>query len=362
MSSCEDHEIPSNYKSASCSPSNTYSSDVDTEQYPVDRSLTGLATLVKPPPCVASVGWINKDDNDKSMYVDLRLNPERYTGYAGDSARRIWNAVYNENCFTFSAKCSSGICSPDTCKEERVLYRLISGLHSSITMHIAKEYHYEVRNFWGPNAGIYKDRLKQHPERLVNLRVIYAVILRAIAKIEPILNPSHARFDYSIGDEKNDQLTVDLLSRLYEMDILNPTCEQKVFDESDMFLTNQQHLLPEFRVAFRNISNIMDCVGCEKCKLWGKLQFLGLGNAMKILFEKDLPQQFERNDVIALVNLLYKLSTSVLMIDAFDRRIDQQKRMYYKLGMAMGVLVLFYVSSLVHRRTLAKVRKNNRTE
>lgn len=26
---------------------------------------------------------------------------------------------------------------------------------------------------------------------------------------------------------------------------------------------------------FRNMTSIMDCVGCEKCKMWGKLQFLG---------------------------------------------------------------------------------------
>ena len=28
----------------------------------------------------------------------------------------------------------------------------------------------------------------------------------------------------------------------------------------------------------------MDCVGCEKCRLWGKLQVLGLGTALNILF------------------------------------------------------------------------------
>lgn len=34
-------------------------------------------------------------------------------------------------------------------------------------------------------------------------------------------------------------------------------------------------------------SAIMDCVGCEKCRLWGKLQVLGLGTALKILFSVD---------------------------------------------------------------------------
>lgn len=35
-------------------------------------------------------------------------------------------------------------------------------------------------------------------------------------------------------------------------------------------------LREELRVAFVNITRIMDCVGCEKCKLWGKLQTLGV--------------------------------------------------------------------------------------
>lgn len=34
-------------------------------------------------------------------YVDLGLNPERYTGYAGFSARRVWGAIYEENCFRY---------------------------------------------------------------------------------------------------------------------------------------------------------------------------------------------------------------------------------------------------------------------
>lgn len=34
---------------------------------------------------------------DEMTYVNLQLNPERYTGYTGPSARRIWDAVYSEN-------------------------------------------------------------------------------------------------------------------------------------------------------------------------------------------------------------------------------------------------------------------------
>lgn len=92
-------------------------------------------------------------------YVNLQLNPERHTGYTGPSARRIWDAIYSENCprceymhikFTL---CKSSIyimnflnhlfCEDaygETCPEKKVLYKLISGLHSSISIHIAADY------------------------------------------------------------------------------------------------------------------------------------------------------------------------------------------------------------------------------
>lgn len=39
------------------------------------------------------------DVDDEAEYVDLTLNPERFTGYKGKSAHRIWNSIYMENCF-----------------------------------------------------------------------------------------------------------------------------------------------------------------------------------------------------------------------------------------------------------------------
>lgn len=47
------------------------------------------------------------------------------------------------------------------------------------------------------------------------------------------------------------------------------------FNESLMFNgTTAAELKSDFREKFRNISRIMDCVGCEKCRLWGKLQVI----------------------------------------------------------------------------------------
>lgn len=89
--------------------------------------------------------WTNDDetDNGEMTYVNLLLNPERYTGYTGPSARRIWDAVYSENC----PKYASG----EICQEKKVLYKLISGLHSSISIHIAADYLLdETKTLWVP--------------------------------------------------------------------------------------------------------------------------------------------------------------------------------------------------------------------
>lgn len=40
-------------------------------------------------------------ESSPGEYVDLLLNPERYTGYKGPSAHRIWRNIYMENCFRY---------------------------------------------------------------------------------------------------------------------------------------------------------------------------------------------------------------------------------------------------------------------
>ncbi|KNC76997.1 hypothetical protein SARC_10530 [Sphaeroforma arctica JP610] len=59
------------------------------------------------------------------------------------------------------------------------------------------------------------------------------------------------------------------------------------FDETVMFGGNafeMDNLKVEFRDKFHNVSRIMDCVECAKCRMWGKLQIEGLATAIKILF------------------------------------------------------------------------------
>jgi len=49
------------------------------------------------------------------------------------------------------------------------------------------------------------------------------------------------------------------------------------FDEGRLWKSEDSHLLMlQLQKHFQNMTKAMDCVGCEKCKLWGKLQILGI--------------------------------------------------------------------------------------
>ena len=95
-----------------------------------------------------------------------------------------------------------------------------------------------------------------------------------------------------------------------------------MFDPKDPTIMG---LKAEFRERFRNVSRIMDCVGCDKCRLWGKLQTSGYGTALKVLFETD-PENAEefhlrRTEVVSLIVTLQRLSHSIRAVERFREMI-----------------------------------------
>jgi hypothetical protein len=118
-----------------------------------------------------------------------------------------------------------------------------------------------------------------------------------------------------------------LLEELAELPIFQSSLP--CFDETALFSSSGQagvglegagtqlKLKRDFVQHFRNVSLILDCVTCEKCKLWGKLQVLGVGTALKVLMSEGagVPYDLERNEIIAMFNTLSKLSQSIRTID-----------------------------------------------
>jgi ERO1-like protein alpha len=279
-----------------------------------------------------------EDNDSESEYVDLLLNPERYTGYKGKSAHRIWHSIYMENCFRRTKTDNPYIQSSkldNLCLEERVFYRAISGLHASINVHLCAQFLLsdssltEPNGKWGHNLYEFQQRFSKEttkgegPHWLRNLYFVYLLELRALNKAANYLE----REEFYTGNETEDwdtQLAVkDLLSVVRNF--------PDHFNESSMFAGNEQaeKLKYEFKQHFRNVSKIMDCVGCDKCKLWGKLQTQGLGTALKILFSGKFDEhseltpsskkqfQLQRSEIVSLVNSIGRLSTSIYELDEF---------------------------------------------
>lgn len=297
------------------------------------------------------------DDKDiDAEYVDLSLNPERYTGYKGPSAHRIWRSIYQENCFrskTNPYESFPYVMSTDLgnmCLEKRVFYRAISGLHSSINIHLSAKYLLPDKGFasspegeWGPNVAEFQRRfdpaltMNEGSNWLKNLYFVYLLEMRALAKAGPYLEKE----EYYTGDPTEDEETRQAISNMLSIIYKFPDH----FNESSMFNggTPGTILKREFRDHFRNISRIMDCVGCDKCKLWGKLQIQGLGTALKILFSglwegppaddssSRLPvrhrahERLQRTEIVALFNAFAKLSTSIRELENFRNILSMNK-------------------------------------
>lgn len=64
-----------------------------------------------------------------------------------------------------------------------------------------------------------------------------------------------------------------------------------------------------YQKYIHNISRIMNCVECEKCRLYGKMQTYGIGTALKILLGYN--HFYKRNEMVALFNAWNKISMSV---------------------------------------------------
>lgn len=278
----------------------------------------------------------------KGDYVSLMDNPERFTGYAGDGAHMVWDAIYRENCFSRPASPSSNvgklnvgklqaasdlrsvmlsgasetdIALDDECLEKRVFYRIISGMHASISTHICHDYLNQTIGTWGPNLQCYQERLASHPDRISNLYFNYALVLRAVTKLRTYLK----NYTFCSGDPRQDASTKQKVLQLTD----RASSGGPIFDESLMFQDpSVGDLKEDFRNRFRNVSRLMDCVGCDKCRLWGKLQTVGYGTALKVLFEYDELKNGEnpplrRTELVALVNTLDRISSSLTALEGF---------------------------------------------
>ena len=378
--------------------------------------------------------WIDQPVDEAGMiYVDLKANPEGHTGYDGEPARRIWRAIYEENCFDLDEAPSpkeqlvlawrrdvvrdTGAPSiQGQCLERRVFYKLVSGLQASISTHIATsdfgfwdvvrsapaDFRRRSSAFFGAffekclpgedtcaadaapqrspfvNDALFVDRVGGHRDRLDNLYFAYLFVLRAVTRAGAEL----VDYDYATGDAADDARTAALVRRLVASeaapldargDCAAADAARAAFDETLLFAAPEDarmspleralarehvdELRGQFLSRFRNVSQIMDCVTCERCRLWGKLQILGLGTALKILLADGDAfglGVLQRNEVVALVNTLAQLAKSVDSIRAWQKRDVRRATAKMAALAGLGLFVSAVVARLAWRRARPK--------
>lgn len=271
----------------------------------------------------------NESREDDAVLVDLTINPERFSGYGGEEASKIWSSIYQENCFNkpkVEKKKNASLVSFfsslfnkeaeldfDQCIEKKAFYRLVSGMHASIATHLSYQWlNKSKRNAeFEPNLQLWLERVGYYPDRLSNIYFNYALVMKSLIKLKNF---------YNVKDIQMDPLLEEILN---QVEPLSGT----LFNENAMFnyendMSNQL-LKDEFKANFKNVTALMDCVGCERCRLWGKLQTLGYGTALKILFELnndylDLNDfHLNKMEFVALVNTFDRLSKSINSINYF---------------------------------------------
>jgi ERO1-like protein alpha len=263
--------------------------------------------------------WV-AEDGDAAEYVDLVRNPERYTGYSGYNATRIWLAIYQEN--GFRGPQAGGL-------EERVFYRLVSGFHASTTAHIC-EFYADRAGEQRPNLAYFAKALGAFPERQMNVYFAYAVLLRALQVYLPSLplENSADAFPYGTGRADDDAGLLRRLALLRAQAAALPACAVP-FDESEMFAgvpaDARAAAVAQMRAKFVNISQVLDCVGCETCRLHARLQVHGLGAALRVLLSPEAaagaPPRLRRNEFVALVNALSKFGDSIEILSRMHARL-----------------------------------------
>ena len=94
------------------------------------------------------------------------------------------------------------------CLEKRIFYRLMSGLQSSISTHIARQYH--SNGEWGPNIPLFVNAVGAHSERLANLYFAFLFVTRAVVKSADIL----VEYNYHTGSSIDGEIVKSLINEL----------------------------------------------------------------------------------------------------------------------------------------------------
>ncbi|KAJ8601737.1 hypothetical protein CTAYLR_006750 [Chrysophaeum taylorii] len=250
--------------------------------------------------------WARMDPPSPDYY-DLAEYPEGFTGYNGS---HIWRFIYDNLAF--------GRYEDDPDGWRAVFDRTVSGMHASVSCHVADGMEDD-----DTCAREFQQRLGNFPERIANLHFAFAVVLAAVGEARGILQT----YDYDVGDKAHAAEASALVNSIVSQDILaEPGLEQAAdllreagaaANECVLVANDDSRYIEEtgiwqMRQRSRAMLRAMDCVQCGVCRLHGKVCWLGLATALKLIYTHEgVSKPLARLEVAALVVALEKLASSV---------------------------------------------------
>jgi ERO1-like protein alpha len=178
-------------------------------------------------------------------------NPERLSGFNGSE---IWYELYTNNLGLMKF--------PTKGLHENFLFKIISGFHVGITMHISRFYMDDLEHAqdvhiddFGPKYDIYYERIGRHPDRIKNLFYTYTFMLHTIDEIK--LNLPKYIYD-NASDYENEKMRNNMkwlghyVTGLVDLDMI----------DSDLLSNiSRKDFINTIKPTFENITILMDCVG-----------------------------------------------------------------------------------------------------
>ena len=252
-------------------------------------------------------------DPPTADYYDLAEYPEGYTGYDGS---HVWRFVYENLCF------GDDPTVVDDDDWRNVFDRAVSGMHASISCHVAEGMETEDDDRC---QAEFERRVGSHPARVKNMHFVFAVVLTALSEAKLSLQ----NYDYAAtGNPEALSKTQDVASRIAAQSLLDNDDLKKVAaslresgamaNECVLASNDEKQFLEEagiwqMRQRSRAMLRLMDCVGCGVCRLHGKVTWFGIATAFKLIysFDRRANKPLARIEVAALVTALEKLASSV---------------------------------------------------
>ena len=195
--------------------------------------------------------------------IDLDILEDGNTNYFGPRSQQVWKAIYAENC----------IISGNSCVETELLFDFISAFHTLTTMSII----FDKKVQKGSDSRVFNSTLNYFDKKIA---------------------PSY------------DARYKSLFSALSFVDeTMNDNCPERY-----------QPYLPEIKAKLENVTALIACVECEKCRVHALVAMDAYIAAVKI----NLNEEITENQRNALIFLRRKLQDSVTKMEKLNEFYSQR--------------------------------------